>query len=239
MNKLVFSFTLAFLMLIIPNTVAQTLDHVLERHFSASGQEQLSRISTVRLSGKAVQMGMELPYMQIQKRPNLMYMELEIQGTTMKQAFDGKEGWSVEPWMSPAPRELIGPELGNLKRMADIDSELVNWQEKGHELELAGIEPSDAGGYFKLRLSKEGGEVYHYYIDTGSYLLHKMVTSSNFEGNVVDGETIMSDFRDVNGISVPFRVEMRYGGRILMTNIITKVEFDVMIDEDFFSMPRE
>jgi hypothetical protein len=235
MNKLFFSFTLALSMLIMADTVSQTLDQVLERHFAASGQGQLSKVSTVRLSGKAVQMGMELPYLQIQKRPDLMYMELEIQGTLMKQAFDGKMGWSVEPWISSTPRELTGPELSNLKKMAFIDSELLNWREKGHELEL---ESSGAGGYIILKLSKEEGEVYHYHIDPGSHLLHKMVTSSKYEGHVVEGENIMSDFRDINGIRMPFRIEMRYGGKLLMTNIITKIEFDVMIDEKHFSMPR-
>ncbi len=237
MHKLIFFLAVSSLIAAAPNAGAQSLDQVLQRHFDASGQERLSGIRSVRSSGRAVQMGNELPFLQIQKRPGMLYLELDIQGNKMIQAFDGREGWAVEPWSGPDPRRLEGPELNGLKQMARIDSDLVDWQKKGYDLELTGSDSSDGEEYFVLELKKEKGEVYNFFIDSGSYLLHKIVATSGQKGNQVSGETILGDYRAIEGIKVPFKIEMKYGGQTLMTNIIEKVEFDVVIGEDYFTSP--
>ncbi len=215
----------------------QSLDHILTRHFEASGQERFSKVTTVRSTGKALQMGMELPFIQIQKRPDKMYLEIDIQGMKIIQSYDGERGWAVEPWIAPDPRELSGPELLNLGRMASIDSDLVNWKEKGHSLELMGKEPFEGREIYRLELIKDDGESYQFYIDSESYMVKRMVTLTNYEGNVVEGETILSDYRNIDGIRVPFKIESRIGGKTMMTNLIEKVEFDVVIEEGVFSRP--
>lgn len=236
MHKLFILLVVSALVPLVPNS-AQSLDQVLQKHFDATGQEMLSGVSSVRSSGKAVQMGTELPFLQIQKRPGMLYLELDIQGNKMIQAYNGRQGWAVEPWMGPDPRRLDGPELNSLRQMARIDSDLVNWQEKGFGLELTGLDSSDGREYFVLELKKEEDEVYNFYIDSHSYLLHKIVTTSGQTGNLVSGETILGDYRVINGIRVPFRIEMKFGGRTLMTNIIDKIEFDVVTGEDYFTSP--
>ena len=236
MYKCVF-FILMLLFLSFQHAETQSLDQVLNRHFEASGQDRFSKVSTVRSTGKALQMGMELQFIQIQKRPDKMYLEIDIQGMKMIQAYDGERGWAVEPWVTPDPRELAGPELRNVGQMASIDSDLVNWREKGHQLEFMGKESFDGKDIFRLKLIKSEGETYQFFIDSESYLVVRMVTQTNYEGNVVEGETILSDYRNVDGIRVPFKIESRYGGQTLMTNLIEKVEFDVVIEEKVFARP--
>ncbi len=230
-------FILTLIFLSIQHAETQSLDQILKRHFEASGQERFSKVTTVRSAGKALQMGMELPFIQIQKRPDKMYLEIDIQGMKIIQAYDGETGWAVEPWMTPDPRELTGPELRNLGQMASIDSDLVDWKEKGYMLELMGKESFEGREIFRLELSKSDGESYQFYIDSESYLVKRMVTRTNYEGNVVEGETILSDYRNIDGIRVPFKIESRYGGQTMMTNLIEKVEFDVVIEEEVFSRP--
>jgi len=239
-SRIRFSFVILALPAIIGfnyNSTAQTLDQVLSRHLEATGQRQLSRVMTVRSEGKAVQMGMEMPFIQIQKRPDKMYLEIDIQGMKMTQSFNGERGWAVEPWMSNEPRELTGPELKYVRQTANIDSDLVNWQEKGYQLEYMGHEPLEGRQAYRLRLQRAEDETYEYYLDSETYLISKMVVQTNYEGNIVEGETILGDYRSIGGISVPFRTEVRYGGQTLMTNVIDKVEFDVAIDDKVFSRP--
>ncbi len=221
----------------IADTEAQSLERVLALHFEASGQELLNDVTTVRSAGRAVQMGMEMPFIQIQQRPDKMYLEIDVQGMKLIQAFDGKEGWSVEPWISDEPRRISGPELDNLGRMAVIDSDLVDWHEKGYQLSFAGKEGSAGEEAFIIELEKEEDIVYRYFIDTDTYLLNKIVTFSDYGGNVVEGETILGRYADIDGIQVPLMTEIRYGGQTQMTNYIDKVEFDVYIDEATFSLP--
>jgi hypothetical protein len=237
MQKLLFLVVVLTLLPAVRNAGAQTLEGVLQKHFQASGQERLSGISTVRLSGKAVQMGNELPFLQIQKRPGMLYLEIDIQGGKMIQAYNGREGWAIEPWMGPVPRRIDGIELKSIQQMARIDSDLVDWQAKGFSLKLNGKDSSDGREYFVVELKKTEDEIYNFYIDAGSFLLHRIVTASGQEGNPVSGETILGDYRLINGVNVPFRIEMKFGGQILMTNIFDKIEFDVITGEDYFKSP--
>jgi hypothetical protein len=237
MQKLIFFVVVLTLLQATGNSGAQSLDEVLQKHFQASGQERLSGISSVRMSGKAMQMGNELPFLQIQKRPGMLYLEIDIQGNKMIQAFNGREGWAIEPWMGPDPRRIDGVELKGLEQMARIDSDLVGWQAKGFNLKMNGRDRSGGKEYFVLELAKSQEEIYSFYIDAGSFLLHRIVTTSGPEGNMGVGETILGDYRAINGIYVPFRIEMKFGGQILMTNIIDRVEFDVVTGDDYFISP--
>jgi len=229
--------TLTLLPFAAEDARAQSLDQILARHFEASGQELLDGVTTVRSTGRAVQMGMEMPFIQVQKRPDKMYLEIDIQGMKLIQAYDGTEGWSVEPWVSDEPRHISGPELENLSRTAGIDSDLVNWQGRGYLLTYSGLEQYEGGDAYLLELEKEKGVVYRYLIDSDTYLLSKIVTLSDYAGNMVEGETILGDYRNINGISVPTRTEIRFGGQTQMTNYIDKVEFDVSIDDAIFRAP--
>ncbi len=225
------------LLSLVTSARAQSLDQILARHFEASGQELLNGITTVRSTGRAVQMGMEMPFIQIQKRPDKMYLEIDIQGMKLVQAYDGTDGWSVEPWVSEEPRSLIGPELENLARTAGIDSDLVNWQGRGYLLTYIGLEQYEVGDAHLLELEKEKGLLYRYFIDADTYLLNKIVTFSDYGGNIVKGETVFENYLNINGIKVPARTEIRLGGQTQMTNYIDNVEFDVPIDDAIFTGP--
>jgi hypothetical protein len=236
MNKLtIIILTPVLTLLSILKTDCQTLDQILELHFEATGQKKFSEISTVRSSGMALQMGMELPFIQIQKRPDKIYLEIDIQGMKMIQAYDGERGWSVEPWIDSGPRELTGPELQNMEQLASIDSDLVDWNMKGHKLEFTGNLTLNGNELIILEMTKTNGEIYHYYIDAKTYQLAKMVSKSIHDGQSIEGETILTDYRNINGVMVPFKTELRIDGQTLMVNIIEKVEFDIEVDNKIFS----
>jgi hypothetical protein len=237
MRRARFHFIPVIIFMFVQVGTAQSLDQILLSHFEATGQEQLSRVSNVRSSGIALQMGVEHPFLQIQKRPDKMYLEIVIQEMKLIQAFDGRKGWAVEPWVDSRPRELTGNELHHFGRMARIDSDLVSWRDRGYLLEYIGQVAGEGQEFFILKLTKEEGETYHFHLDADSYLIMKMVTWSDHDGDIVEGETILGDYREIGGIKVPFRTEVRFGGQTLMTNIMEKVEFDVAIGSDIFSIP--
>jgi outer membrane lipoprotein-sorting protein len=237
MRKSSFFFLALFALSGLQFAAAQTLDEILKNHFRASGQDKLSTVNSVISAGRAMQMGMELPFLHIQKRPDNMYLEIDIQETKIIQVYDGKNGWSLEPWVSSEARELYGPELQNLGLMARIDSDLVGWEEKGDLLEYIGKEIYEGNDMFLLKLVKMTGESYQFFIDADTYLISRLVAHTNYGGNIVEGETLLGDYRKIHGVSLPFKTEIRYDGQTLMTNILENVEFDMEIDEHFFSKP--
>ncbi len=97
---------------------AQDLQNILDKHFESIGQQKILKVQTQVTTGKTIQMGMEMPIRIITKRPNKAYMEVEIQGSKMTMAFDGENGWAIQPWTgSTEPIDLAGEELRPLKEI--------------------------------------------------------------------------------------------------------------------------
>ncbi len=121
----------------VGSAYAQDLQKILDKYFKTIGQEKILKVETIVSTGRTLQMGMEMPFKTITKRPNKAYMEVDIQGVKMVMAFDGKNGWAIQPWTGSAdPIDLVGPELRPVKEISDMDGGLWNYEEKGHQLEL-------------------------------------------------------------------------------------------------------
>jgi len=74
---------------------AQSLDDVLKDHFSATGQDNLLKTNSQKVTGKMVQSGLEIPFIQMTKRPGKVRVEATLQNLTLIQTFNGTEGWTT------------------------------------------------------------------------------------------------------------------------------------------------
>ena len=123
--------TFIMALLAIAQISAQDLDEILENYFETTGQEKLVKVKSVESTGKIIQMGMEMPFRTVSKRPNMGYLEAEFQGSQMKMGFDGENGWMVAPWTGSAePIDLSGPDIQQVRDIGDIDGPLWNWEER-------------------------------------------------------------------------------------------------------------
>ena len=156
-------------------TTAQDLDKILDNHFETIGQKNLKNVKTIQANGKAVMMGMESPFQMISKRPDKIQVTVEVQGAKIIQAYDGETAWMINPMMGSAdPVDMTGPEADGLIESADLDGQLWNYKEKGHQLELEGTEEVDGAEAYVLKLTKKNGNIDYYYLETESYLILKM-----------------------------------------------------------------
>jgi outer membrane lipoprotein-sorting protein len=218
---------------------AQELKEILDKYFKTIGQEKILNVQTQVSSGKILQMGMEIPFKTITKRPNKAYMEMEIQGTSVKMGYDGEKGWAIQPWTgSVDPVDLVGQDLRPVKEMADFDGSLWNYAEKGHQLELLGTEDMDGTKVYVLKLTQKDGYIFHYYLDSEKYLALKMRTKMVVNGMETEMEALMSDFTNVDGYLMPFKTEQSFDGQQSMTMIYETVKFDQNIDDSIFRKPE-
>jgi hypothetical protein len=188
--------------------------------------------------GKISQMGMEMPFKTISKRPNMGYLEAEIEGILMKMAFDGERGWMVLPMTgSDAPVDLAGQELKQVQDIGDIDSPLWMWKEKGHALEYEGSEDMEGTMANILKLTKNDGDIISFYIDSKNHVILKTKTRMTMNGSEVEVENLMGDYRDAGGILSPFQIESRMGGQTTSTIIIEEMRYDETVDDAIFSKP--
>jgi outer membrane lipoprotein-sorting protein len=236
MKKLISPLIALLLVVLLIPAHAQTLQDVLDKHFKAIGQEKLLSKKTYSVKATIEQMGMVLPMEMKMKRPNKFRMEMEMQGKTMIQAYDGENGWLIAPWVSSEPQDLTGAQLDQAMDQANIDGELYNYAEKGFSAELLGKEFIDDTEVFNIKLiSKEGTEK-NYYIDTDNYFVRKVKARVDAQGQEVEVEQNMNDYREFEGVMMATNIESK--SPMGAANIIfERIIFGEQIDDSIFIKP--
>ena len=59
---------------------AQDVDKILDKYFETIGQKKLLKIESLVSTGTIQQMGMNMPFKFIAKRPGMAYIEADVQG---------------------------------------------------------------------------------------------------------------------------------------------------------------
>lgn len=228
----------------LPVAAEMTLDEILATNVeSRGGMEALKNIETLRMEGHmAMGAGMEAPLTLEIRRPNSMRMEFVFQGMTVIQAYNGETGWQIMPFGgSSEPEKMTGSELEQVIDQADIDGPLVDYEEKGHTLELLGIEDVDGTEAYKLKLTKKNGDETIMFLDTEYCLEIKSNSTITARGMETDIEVSYGDYKEVAGVmmvhSITQAVAHGQPGGVSIT--FDKIEANVEIAADRFAMPEK
>ena len=220
---------------------AQTVDEIIAKSIEARGGEaKLRAVKAVRLTGKIeIGPGMVAPTTMIIKRPGMVRMEFTVQGMTAIQAYDGKDGWSVMPFQGKKDAEpMAADDVKELEDQADIDGPLMDYRAKGNTVEFLGKEKVEGSDAYKLKITRKNGNVETTYIDADSGLEVKSVTKTKMHGNEAEVENTYSDFRNVEGLILPFSFEAgQVGSPQKQKIIIDKIEINPDLADGSFHMP--
>ena len=218
---------------------AQELDEILESHFEAIGQDKVLETNAFKIKAKVNQGGMEIPLILFQYRPNMYKSIVEVQGQQIISAYDGENGWMVNPLSGTTdPIKLSGEQLKDMKDKADIDGKLYNWEEKGHKLEYAGTEEMEGTEVYVLELDTKEGDKITYYVDVDSYLILKEKNKKMVQGAEREFEAVFSNYNDVDGMIFPFSLIVMMGGQAVTDLVFEEIIINPDIDESFFMMPE-
>jgi outer membrane lipoprotein-sorting protein len=218
---------------------AQDLQEILDKYFETAGQKKLLTVKTLVSSGNMLQMGMEMPFKTYLKRPNKSRLEVDIQGTQMVMAYDGENGWAIQPWTgSTDPVDLVGLEFRSVKEMADLDGAMWDYETKGHQLELVGTDELEGTEVYVLKLTRKDGDISTFYVDSEKFVTLKMVNKTIAEGQEIEMEMYMSNYQEVESIKYPYTTEQRMNGQTITIINIEEVKFDEEIDEAMFLKPE-
>ena len=219
-----------------------TLEQLLDAHFEAlGGKDKLLAVESAKLSGNMMMgPGMEVPFSMLFRRPMNMRLEFTMQGMTAVQAYDGETAWSIMPFMGKTDPEVMADDQAkNIKEQADFDGPLMNWEDKGHQVELMGLEETEGTEAYKLKVALANGDVRYHYLDSEYYVTIKQEGKTTMQGNEVEFETILSDYKDVDGLMFPHSIESRPKGAPSGQVItIESVELGVESDDEMFAMPE-
>lgn len=217
---------------------AQSLDDVLKDHFSATGQDNLLKTNSQKVTGKMVQSGLEIPFVQMTKRPGKVRVEATLQNLTLIQTFNGTEGWTINPFAGVTdPQPMSEDEVKSMKYNSDMDGMLWNWKEKGYTVTLEGEEDMEGTPCSVIKIVTGTGDTFTYYIDSDASIMLRSNTKMMMMGNESESDTYFSNYMMVDGIAVPGKIETKMQGQVVMTLIVDKVEMNIDFDDTLFEKP--
>ena len=238
---------LFFAAVVAPEGFAQdknptTAEELVSKNIEAKGgADALHALKSLKLTGKMlVQQGqIQLAYVQMKKRPGEVRTDATIQGMTIVEAYDGKEGWKVSPLQGRKdPEKMSADDLKPLMEDAEIDGPLADWKTKGSTVEYLGTEDVDGTLAHKLKVVRKNGDVSFIYLDPDHFLEIRILTQRIKHGAQEEVETDLGDYEKIGGVFVPTSIESgRKGDPDKQKIVIDKAEANVPVDESIFHFP--
>jgi zinc protease len=230
------------------SAAAQTTDEIIEKYLTAmGGRAALGKLTsrstagTMTLSTPAGEISG--PIETLNQRPNkirtLINMDLTSLGAgpmVVDQRFDGTTGYALDSLRGN--HDITGGQLEAMKN-SEFPSPFLSYKERGVTVELSGKEKVGEREAYVLVFKPKTGASSRHFIDAESYLPIKLVQKLDIpELGEVEQTTEFSDFREVDGVKLPFKLK----GSSAVQNFtvtVTKVEHNKKIDESLFSKPVE
>jgi outer membrane lipoprotein-sorting protein len=218
------------------------VDEIVASNLEArGGVERIRALQSIRQAGTVTASGgREAQIVREIKRPDRFRLEFRYQGTTSVFAHDGDTGWQVAPLQGQFEPRVMPPEAdaAGAADQRDIEGVLVDWREKGHVVELVGREALPGGEAFKLEISMSDGGVRTDYVDVESRQVVRSDVTRLMQGHPVQLQNTFSDFREVDGLVFPFRIETRAADRPeVLTITVEDIELDPELDDADFRFP--
>lgn len=239
MRRLILS--LAVVALSAAHASAQTADEIVAKFVkTVGGMEKIQAVKSLRRTGRYNGGGgFEATVVEENERPNLVRQEFIIQGMTGVTAYDGKTGWKIEPWNGKKDAEPLGEEeMKGILEDSDLDGPLVNYKAKGNKVEFVGMDQVEGTDAYKLKVTLANGDVRYFYMDTDYYVPIKIDVKRIIRGAEREYETILGDYKEVNGWYLPHSVESGVKGSQFKAKVTyEKIEPNVSIDTARFHPP--
>jgi hypothetical protein len=226
---------------------AQTADDIIEKHLTAlGGRAALEKITsrtmagTVTLSTPAGELSgpVEIIAQAPNKSRTLITLDLSSFGAgrmVFDQRFNGTSGYVLDSLQGN--RDISGGQLEAMRNNS-FPSPYLNYKQTGMTVELSGKEKLGDREAYLLILKPKSGPVARQYIDAESYLPLRSVIKVDVPqiGGELEQTTELLDYRDVDGMKVPFHIK---NSSAVQTSdvVITKVEHNTTLDQTQFSKP--
>jgi hypothetical protein len=174
------------------------------------------------------------------ERPNKMRLELEYQGATAIQAFDGVNGYTVQP----SPSGAVAHPFSDAQTRAsaeqqDLEGPLLDATAKGTVVSLDGVDTVNGRPAYKLALALKSGTIRHVWVDAETFFDVKIDGTRQIGERTWPVETFFGDFRKVGNLQVPYEIQTAVGGVHTMERImLAKVILNAPLEPSRFTLPR-
>jgi outer membrane lipoprotein-sorting protein len=189
--------------------LAYTADELAAKNVAAKGgADKLAALHSLRLSGKILVNGdtLQLGYVATVARPDSVRIEATLQGLTLVQAYDGTQGWKINPFQGRKdPEKMSADDAKDLSEdAADFAGALVDYKAKGYKLDYLGTEDVDGTDAYKLRVTRANGDITYVFLDPDYFLEIRTISRRIQHGVPRETVTDYGDYEQVNGVYFAF-----------------------------------
>jgi hypothetical protein len=221
---------------------AQTL--VAKNLEARGGAAALDAIKTLSFEGRTIAPGdFELSYKAVQQRTGdgaAIRYDFGVQGLDIVQAYDGHEGWRINPFQGRKDAERMSAD--DARQLADaalIEGPLLASRHDGSRVEYLGRDDFDGTLAYKLKVTQKDGDEFTYWLDPDTFLEIKVDERRKIRGAEQTNENELGDYEKVAGVYFPMSVESWSQGHDnqRQRTIIATGEANVTVAPDFFAEP--
>jgi len=227
-------------LLVVSTLQAQTVDDVVRRYLEARGGiVKLRSVQSLRLTGIMELPGVTAPFVLELQRPGRMRTEFTVEGQKGVRGWDGQTAWEQLPLPGDRPRPMSPEDAAEARAQADVDfSPLVDAAAKGYTIELVGRDRLPGGDTWKLVVRGNDIPPRTLHLDAKTHLVVQTVDRRDVEGREVEFVTEVGDYRTVNGLVFPHRIEVGpKGSPERQRLVVQRIEVNPPLDPARFTMP--
>ncbi|MFQ5865384.1 MAG: hypothetical protein ACE5IW_09175 [bacterium] len=204
---------------------------------AAGGLEKFAEIKSFRIKTQNViyltQNEMQLTVTETVMLPNQTKQVMEMPQGKRIQVLNGDNGWKQ---IGQNIYALTEAEKREMKRGLFRDTIRIYRMSGSEDLQIKYFGEESVGGeqLYVLQIKNKFGDFFNLYVDAESFLAVKKTYHGTSEVGLAMLEEIYSDYREVDGIKLPFHIEVRANGRKFIDSVVVDAKFNLEISEEFF-----
>ncbi len=217
-------------------SLAQDTNKIIEQYLKAAGgNKSISRIQTVSIDGTFTNGSEARPgtYSFRAKQPNRCYTEIQSEGKTLIESYNGKSAWhqaetgEISTLLGPQALEMEAAAEYYNARLQGLVKRKIGAAFKGH----AQVHGRDA---LQVELTYPTGVQWEVYFDPQSHLIvEEQATIAGIPRDILYG-----DYRNVDGVKLPYKLEVRRGNDTYAVNV-TRAAVNETVGERVFDFPKK
>lgn len=217
MRALILFGLFVFFLVVVQFAQAKTVDDIIDKYLLArGGKDKLVSIVAIYMEGSREMMRNEVAVSVTKEQGKLSRTEFDAAGGKGFMLITDKDAWNYFPMRMQEPSKMPDAAVAGMQTELDIAGPLVDYEAKGHSVELVGKDSTDGIFTYKIKLTFIDGTQRNYFIDTSSFLLVKSTATmiakgrndaAAKQGPAIETTTIYGDYKAIDGVLFPYSIE--------------------------------
>ena len=169
--------------------------------------------------------------------PDKFRQDVKLPQGEMGYVFDGTSGFALTPMgVQPLPPDMLNSFKDGVFR--EIIWLLTNLSQNDIAVQYAGTEEVEGKSAHVLLVPQPSGEVLRLFVSEETHLIVKFAFRETAQGVTANRESLLDDYRDVDGIKVAHHIVQNVDGELFTESWVTGVTLNAELEDTLFQEPN-